>query len=817
MIAKTSSSLFIVIILTVKLMAGAASFSGIVREATTGVPLENVLVLIKDGPGMTHTKEDGTFLIDNITPINEKQKSYGHNRFILWDGISNKLHLYDMETPTNIAIYTLQGRRIFSFTTGIPQSNHITIPRLSHGFYLLRITCAKNSITRKVLNIGRRLHIDIPDIKHRRCAASKEPKDSLFTLIFLRDGYYKKENLAADGMQNIQVVLKPDPSYYVFDQQQLHTYEISITDENIQWLDANWEKEEYVSGSFTHNGVNCGEVGVRYKGSYSLQMCFDENGNKINPKISLKVKFDKYNDDTRFHGLKRLNLHALNHDPTYLHDRLAYSIFREMGIYAPRAVHCKVYLNGKYHGLFAAVEQVDGRFTKNHFSEHGDGNVYKQAWPCKEHKDWYADPEVLKTNTDSSDVSKMVAFADAVSHLNGANFNTEIYSWIDLHYMMRYIAVDRAIVNWDGIMTWYTDKDWVGNHNYYWYEEENPGGKFWLIPWDMDATFSRIDEIFERLGVPRWYEGKDDTTLYKIQFENNLWIRPPARDNLITLLAENAWELYQYYGTVLLKGPFAESSMQSKLDAWIKQIDNSVATEPYGHGYEQWKSHANTFSVSPNFYRGNFKDLMDTVTFEVPPVDQTPQQQYTGLSLLHDNNFELVAPDTVLQHSEAKSNPQTSYTLKRNYTDPLSGTADVIFTVIFRDAPGAWEEWAGINFLFEQSGVDINDFSYCIIDLSCESNRDIRINLGSDAYPNMYGPFYGWNTAAGPEITTVVLPMYKVAYPEWGCQEYVLDKVLHAVTHIKIEPVTRWNSDGTQMINDPDTCVLHIDNIRFLM
>jgi hypothetical protein len=47
---------------------------------------------------------------------------------------------------------------------------------------------------------------------------------------------------------------------------------------------------------------------------------------------------------------------------------------------APRVVHVLLKINGKYAGLFAHVEQIDGRFTRNHFRD-GSGNLYKEVWP----------------------------------------------------------------------------------------------------------------------------------------------------------------------------------------------------------------------------------------------------------------------------------------------------------------------------------------------------------------------------------------------------------------------------------------------------
>ena len=103
-------------------------------------------------------------------------------------------------------------------------------------------------------------------------------------------------------------------------------------------------------------------------------------------------------------------------DPSKLRERLGYSLFREMDIVAPRAVHARVYINGEYHGLFAAVEQVDGRFTANRFPNDGDGNLYKQLWPTAQVTATAAE-DALKTNDDpdTMNVSDFLAFKDAVA------------------------------------------------------------------------------------------------------------------------------------------------------------------------------------------------------------------------------------------------------------------------------------------------------------------------------------------------------------------------------------------------------------------
>lgn len=65
-----------------------------------------------------------------------------------------------------------------------------------------------------------------------------------------------------------------------------------------------------------------------------------------------------------------------------LRERLGYSLYRDMDVLAPRAVHARVYINGEYQGLFVAVEEIDGRFAPNRFPEATSGSSSMASAIC---------------------------------------------------------------------------------------------------------------------------------------------------------------------------------------------------------------------------------------------------------------------------------------------------------------------------------------------------------------------------------------------------------------------------------------------------
>ena len=377
-----------------------------------------------------------------------------------------------------------------------------------------------------------------------------------------------------DGGDPGGVVSEPlDDASYVFDQGALRTYNIIVAENDLAIINANPAAEQWVTGMLEFEGKQYGPLGIRYKGSVGAFFTPCMGGMLGAPrgpkqgKCSVKLGFDHVDESGRFFGLRKLNFHSMNADPSMLRDRLGYSLFRDMGLAAPRTVHARLLFNGRLEGLFALVEQIDGRFARSRFTEGGEGNVYKEIWPI--HDDPGAYTRALETNQDpATSVSGMLQFKQAVDAGPDA-----IEAFLDRAYMLRYIAVDRVIVNDDGAFHWWcapggqgNNPNGVGNHNYYWYEAA-ASSRFWLIPWDLDASFDLSP--FVRV-MPEWSKEGACTC------QNPAGQRAPSCDRLVQHWI--TWRPdYEMAVDTFLAGPFAANKVDEKLAAWTAQIDASVA------------------------------------------------------------------------------------------------------------------------------------------------------------------------------------------------------------------------------------------------
>jgi len=343
----------------------------------------------------------------------------------------------------------------------------------------------------------------------------------------------------------------------LFDYPHVPRFDFYLPPEDWEALQEDARDEEYVEAQLCFEGRFIGTVGLRFKGYYgSLYNCFDEQDQMICPRLSMKTKFSEYDPELRLFGLKRLNFNAYRYDDSRMKERLTYDLFRSMGIVTPRASWAVVSVNDESQGLYGMVEQVDGRFTADRWPDSPDGNLYKEVWPTMASASWML--EHLKTNEEEANVDAYVAFVDTLA---AASDDTEVLDVLDeyvgLDYLARYMAVDDATANYDGITYLWTDGASVGNHNYYVYEAAPD--QFTLIPWDVESTFW----INPDHAAPHWTEDPGDCTETYPYWEG--LARAPGCDRIFHALATDL-DGWRAAGQMLLDGAFSVEAMQATID-----------------------------------------------------------------------------------------------------------------------------------------------------------------------------------------------------------------------------------------------------------
>jgi len=372
-----------------------------------------------------------------------------------------------------------------------------------------------------------------------------------------------------------------ESSDYIFNQKTLHTFEINIPLKDLKRIDSDPVAEQYVAANLKFNGETLSPVGVRYKGSVGAFVgsvsgndWSNPSGYKTATKISMKIKID-WKDSTRtFYGLKKLQFHSQNLDPSQMHERLGYWLYREMNVIAPRSVHARIIINGVYHGVYALTEQIDEQFIAYNFND-ASGNLYKEIWPLnylgQAHEESHF-LENLKTHKETNVKPSIIKnFADNIVKSNDKELRQLIIKRMNLNQIIAYAMVDQMIRNDDGAFHWYCDKEACDNHNYYWYEEPEIE-KLHLIPWDLDNAFQNIG--YGKSSVTRIHNVWGDTSNNCDPFPSyaeGVYQKSAACDKLTA-----GWISFQHeydsLKTVFINGPFSEELVNKKVDEWSKQI-----------------------------------------------------------------------------------------------------------------------------------------------------------------------------------------------------------------------------------------------------
>ena len=405
-------------------------------------------------------------------------------------------------------------------------------------------------------------------------------------------------------------------SDFIFNQEVLHTFELKIPEKSLATINSNPAAEQYVEGMLIFLGDTISPVGIRYKGSIgafvgclSGQNFARPSGYKTCTKLSMKVDIRWKDRKDRFYTLNKLQFHSQNLDPSQMRERVGYHLFRSMGIPAPRAVHAKLVINGKYNGLFVLTEQIDSRFAKYNFKD-DEGNIYKEVWPLT----WLGKPQgadtylqALETNEDNSPSVQIIKeFGEKIAGASKEDVPKIIQQYMDIDKIMTYIAVDRTIRHDDGPFHWYCGNGSCTNHNYFWYEEPI-NRKLHLIPWDMDNAFENIITNSNPVTpiADQWGAISNNCQPFAFGlFRSMQW---SANCDKLTAGWAGFQKEYEEKREKLKKGPLSAQQINQVIDKWSVQIRQatieakSVNTDAIT--VQQWESAMNTLKMQLDFAR----------------------------------------------------------------------------------------------------------------------------------------------------------------------------------------------------------------------
>jgi hypothetical protein len=270
--------------------------------------------------------------------------------------------------------------------------------------------------------------------------------------------------------------------------------------ENPAWeqeLEAFYNTDVEVPATVRVDGTTYRDVGVGFRGQSSYMMV------PTGAKRSLNLTFDFVHEDQGVGGYRTLNLLNLNGDPTFVRPVL-YAAIAAHYIPVPAANYVRVVINGESWGIYVSSQQYNKDFLRDHF-ETTDG----ARWKVPGRPNGRAGMEYLGDNPaqykrlyeiKSKDTDKswndLIALFRVLNQTPPDQLEAALEPMLDVDGVLRFLALDVALVNSDGY--------WTRASDYSIYQD--PRGRFHVIPHDMNEGLAEG-------GRGRGFGGRASATL----------------------------------------------------------------------------------------------------------------------------------------------------------------------------------------------------------------------------------------------------------------------------------------------------------------
>jgi len=278
-----------------------------------------------------------------------------------------------------------------------------------------------------------------------------------------------------------------DPSAWIFDPNVVKRIDLNLPDATLKDFQNGNPGNVYQPGTFTmtNQSVAAGsaptplQVGVRLKKGFGS---FQPFGSLQKPsKTSFKIKFDSAVTGQRYFGLRKLTLNNMKQDPSLVHEWASYTLFRAMGIPAPRTGYASVYVNNVLWGFYLTLEPYDNVSLSWHYPS--TKHLYEGIWTDRP-PDVTPGRATVAYNSDEGSQTDHSDLETLITTLNGYPISSaQVAKYLNLDEVARFMATEQYLNHWDG----YTSTAvWTPN-NYYLHSDRT--GRFELLPWGTDQTF----------------------------------------------------------------------------------------------------------------------------------------------------------------------------------------------------------------------------------------------------------------------------------------------------------------------------------------
>lgn len=315
----------------------------------------------------------------------------------------------------------------------------------------------------------------------------------------------------------------------------------------------------YVPASFRWRNVEFEKVAVRFKGNSSSQP-------QQKHKRSYLVRFDKYDSELRFLGLRRVSFDNGVQFGSLFSEPIITEILKAEGVKTHRCNYANVYLNGEYRGVYVNVERVDETFLENRFPN-ASGGLWKNdlggaggdlafvgSDPKRYEKTFEAKNKAGKRR------EELVSFIKSINTASDEEFATMLESTIDVDQFFRVTSIMLLSGAFDQLTGW-------NAHNYYLFHDAQRG-RWHYLPWDLDVGF--CETAFGSLRV------LDDW--------NAAWPVPVGRNNpLLDRVISNPELLNRYrkIATEILVNRFQPQQLCESIDRKYQLIKPHLDADPF--------------------------------------------------------------------------------------------------------------------------------------------------------------------------------------------------------------------------------------------